>query len=104
MISDINKYIKVIKQKEEELKKDNIYKKKIKKSRIINKNITNINNGTINNGTINNNNLIVNQNVTINPFGKEDLSHISEEKYKIYIKQLLPGFIKFIQDVHFFTR
>lgn len=100
LIEDKNKYADIIKQKEEELKKDNIHKQELKKSKSINKNITNINNGTININN-NNNNVILNHNVNINPFGKEDLSHISEEKYKEYIKKLLPGFLKFIQDVHF---
>ena len=105
LIEDKNKYTEIIKQKEEELKKDNIHKQELKKSKSINKNITNINNGTINNNNINNNinnnNVILNHNVNINPFGKEDLSHIPEGNYKEYIKKLLPGLIKFIQDVHF---
>ena len=53
-----------------------------------------INNPTIN--TINQNNLVV-----INPFGKEDLSHITLEDYKKYLSGFFPGFIKFIEKVHF---
>ncbi len=70
---------------------------KLKKNLIIQntpQNIT-INNPTINN-TINQNNLVV-----INPFGKEDLSHITLEDYKKYLNGFFPGFIKFIEKVHF---
>jgi hypothetical protein len=60
-------------------------------------NINNIN-PTINNSTINNtqNNIIV-----VNPFGKEDLSHITIDDYKKYLNGFFPGFIKFIEKVHF---
>jgi len=53
----------------------------------------------INNNNINNinNNLYVN----INSFGKEDLSHITEKDYKKYMSGFFPGFIKFIEKIHF---
>ncbi len=53
--------------------------------------------------TINNNNTINTQNnlIVINPFGKEDLSHITIEDYKKYLNGFFPGFIKFIEKVHF---
>jgi len=54
------------------------------------------NNQVINNNTINNN-LIVN----INSYGKEDLSHITIDDYKKYLNGFFPGFIKFIQKIHF---
>ena len=54
-----------------------------------------INNNNINN--INNNNLYVN----INSFGKENLSHITEKDYKKYMSGFFPGFIKFIEKIHF---
>jgi hypothetical protein len=73
---------------------------KMNKTENVTKNITinnNINNNTINNNTINTqNNLIV-----INPFGKEDLSHITIEDYNKYLNGFFPGFIKFIEKVHF---
>jgi hypothetical protein len=51
-----------------------------------------------NNNTHNtNNNLIIN----INPLGKEDLSHITEADYKKYLSGFFPGFVKFIEKVHF---
>jgi hypothetical protein len=54
------------------------------------------NNITINNTINTQNNLVV-----INPFGKEDLSHISIEDYNKYLNGFFPGFIKFIEKVHF---
>jgi hypothetical protein len=50
------------------------------------------------NQTINNtqNNLVV-----INPFGKEDLSHITIQDYKNYLNGFFPGFIKYVEKVHF---
>jgi hypothetical protein len=55
-------------------------------------------NQTINNNTQNNtqNNLIV-----INPFGKEDLSHVKLQDYKNYLNSFFPGFIKYVEKVHF---
>ncbi len=112
MVQDINKIIeeknKLIEQKNKQLEiDDNKYireqllillkeNKELKKNTSQNtpQNIT-INNPTINN-TINQNNLVV-----INPFGKEDLSHITLEDYKIYLKGFFPGFIKFIEKIHF---
>ena len=52
-------------------------------------------NNNINN--INNNNLFVN----INSFGKENLSHITEKDYKKYMSGFFPGFINFIEKIHF---
>jgi len=48
--------------------------------------------------TINNtqNNLIM-----INPFGKEDLSHLSVEDYKKFLNGFFPGFLKYVEKVHF---
>jgi hypothetical protein len=69
---------------------------KLKKNLIIQntpQNIT-INNPTIN--TINQNNLVV-----INPFGKEDLSHITLKDYKKYLNGFFRGFVDFIEKVHF---
>ena len=51
-------------------------------------------NQTINNNT--QNNLIV-----INPFGKEDLSHVKLQDYKNYLNSFFPGFIKYVEKVHF---
>ena len=102
LLEEKNKYIDIIKQKEEELKIINNYKDEIKKYKLTSKKNININNGTINNNNnIINNNVIFNNNVNIKPFGKEDLSHISDNKYKEYIKKLLPGLLNFIKDVHF---
>jgi hypothetical protein len=48
--------------------------------------------------TINNtqNNLVM-----INPFGKEDLSHISLQDYKKYLNGFFPGLVEYIEKVHF---
>ena len=46
---------------------------------------------------ITNNNLMVN----INSFGNESLSHITINDYKRFLSGLFPGFIKFIEKVHF---
>lgn len=54
---------------------------------------------TINNPTINNN--TQNNIIVINSFGKEDLSHITEADYKKYLNNYFPGFIKFIEKIHF---
>ncbi len=51
----------------------------------------------VNNNKVINNNLIIN----INSFGKEDLSHITIDDYKKYLNGFFPGFIKFIEKVHF---
>lgn len=68
------------------------------------KNITNnnTNNGTINNTTnnnINNNNNTIN--ITMNPFGKEDLSHITDANYRKYMLDIFPGFINFITKIYY---
>ena len=49
-----------------------------------------------NNKTINNN-LVVN----INSFGNENLSHITTNDYKKFLSGFFPGFIKFIEKIHF---
>ena len=46
---------------------------------------------------ITNNNLMVN----INSFGNESLSHITINDYKRFLSGLFPGFIGFIEKVHF---
>jgi hypothetical protein len=58
-------------------------------NQVINNNINNINNT--------NNNLIIN----INPLGKENLTHITEADYKKYLSGFFPGFIQFIEKIHF---
>ena len=79
---------------EKEMKKLRITIAKLLKKRS-NINITNINN--ITNNKITNNNL----NININSFGKEDLSHITTEDYKRFLTGFFPGFIKFIEKIHF---
>jgi len=54
----------------------------------INKNITNNNN---------NNNMTIN----INSFGKESFDHITLDNYKRYLDGFFPGFINFIEKIHF---
>ena len=50
-----------------------------------------------NNNVTNNNNLFVN----LNSFGKENISHITEKDYNKYLTGFFPGFIKFIEKIHF---
>ena len=57
----------------------------------------NITNNKITNNKITNNNLMVN----INSFGNESLSHITINDYKRFLSGLFPGFIGFIEKVHF---
>jgi hypothetical protein len=106
-MNEKNKLLEEIKKKEELTEKNNeietlkdmvkqlLYDKS--KNNNIN-NINNINNKIINNnGIINNNNVVVN----INSYGKEDLSHITINDYKKYFTGFFPGFIKFIEKIHF---
>jgi hypothetical protein len=87
-------------------KVDIIFKKSdtntIKSSKNKSKNITN--------NTINNNNNIKNNiknitnnnlNININPFGQEDLSHITLKDYKKYLSGFFPGFVEYIKKIHY---
>lgn len=72
------------------------------------KNITNNNtNNTTNNNTNNTNNGIINNNknniynITLNPFGKEDLSHITNKQYIKFMKDIFPGFLNFVEKIHY---
>ena len=83
---------------------NNLKKELEKKDKIIN-NISNstVNNGTINdsainNGTVNNTN---NTNITINAYGKEDLSHITETDYKNIFNKCNSAIPMLIDLVHF---
>ena len=64
-------------------------------SKLLKKKSQNIN--ITNNNKITNNNLMVN----INSFGNESLSHITINDYKRFLSGLFPGFIGFIEKVHF---
>ena len=52
---------------------------------------------------INNNHNIINNNIniTINPFGKEDMSHITDANYKKYMLDIFPGFVNFITKIYY---
>ena len=47
-----------------------------------------------------NNNIYIN-NIQINSFGHEDMSHITEKDYQKYLSKLFSGFLQFIEDIHF---
>jgi len=79
-------------RQENELKKMRKDIAKLLKNQTKNINITN------NITNINSNNKLV---ININSFGKEDLSHITVEDYKKYLTGFFPGFIKFIEKIHF---
>jgi hypothetical protein len=111
IIEEKNKFVNIIAFNQEEINKDLTYKHKLnsckkeinKINKIIkNKNIQSINN-TNNINNINNGNIILNNsiNIHINSFGKEDLTHITDDKYKLYIKNLTDGILNYIKDVHF---
>ena len=57
-----------------------------------------------NNNNNNNNNIIINNNnlhININPFGEEDISHITDKDYKKFMTGFFPGFINFIKKIHY---
>jgi hypothetical protein len=59
--------------------------------------------GTLNNGTINNNtqnNITVTQNITIVPFGKEDLSMLTDEIKKKIVEREKRAFITLIDETY----
>lgn len=62
----------------------------------------NTNNGTVNNGTINNtqNNIAVTHNITIVPFGKEDLSMLTDEIKKKIVEREKRAFITLIDETY----
>ena len=97
------------------LEQINIYKLEVNKyNKMKDKIITEINKGNkiINNTSITNNNSNNTNNITnnitnnltvqiqINPFGKEDLSHITLEDYKKCLEQRFPGLFEYIRLVH----
>jgi hypothetical protein len=105
IIESKNKEIEEIKnnKQKEEVKK---LKKQLKKNKIqnIQQNIQNLQSANEINNNDNKNtniNITLNNNQNLNEFGKEDLSHITLDDYKYYITNLLPGFIKYIEDIHF---
>jgi hypothetical protein len=70
---------------------------------LLKKRSPNINITNINNNNNNNNNKVINNNlnVQINSFGNESLTHITNNDYKKFLSGFFPGFIKFIEKVHF---
>ena len=71
-------------------------------------NINNINNN-INNNDITNNTINVNFNINsddlkLNSFGKEDISHITKDEYKKILSTFFTGFIEYIKKIHFDDR
>ena len=53
------------------------------------------------NQTINNNNIQNNIVINVNSFNNENLDHISIDNYKKYLNGFFPGFIQFIEKIHF---
>jgi hypothetical protein len=68
--------------------------------------VANINNGTVNNGTVNNTQNIAitqnitTQNITIVPFGKEDLSMLTDEIKKSIVEREKRAFITLINETY----
>jgi hypothetical protein len=92
LVEEKNKFIEQqrIQQHNNEMKELRSTIAKLLKKKTQHINITN------NNKTINNN-LVVN----INSFGNESLSHITTSDYKKFLSGFFPGFIKFIEKIHF---
>ena len=61
----------------------------------INGNHNNLTNNT-NNNTIN-----INNNITINSYGKEDLSHITDKEYKVFINKMFLGLLALFEKIHY---
>jgi len=90
-----NEKNKILEYKKNQERNNEIKQLRIDMEKILKKQTTNITiNNTINN---NNNNLVIN----INPYGKENLSHITDTDYKKYLNGFFSGFTKFIEKVHF---
>ena len=109
LLENKNNYQTIIESKKKEIdeakyikknKENKELKKKLKNNQIqnIQQNANEINNNDNKNTNIN---ITLNNNQNLNEFGKEDLSHITIDDYKYYITNLLPGFIKYIEDIHF---
>jgi hypothetical protein len=111
---NVNRHIQnsCVVKKELEDKKNEIIKQKLilleEQNKILKNNNTtnnsNSNNSNSNNNitinttnTTNNNNM---NNIIINPFGKEDLSHIQIEDYLKFMNTFFPGFVGYIEKVH----
>jgi len=78
--------------------KDEIKKIREDMKKLLEKQFThNTQNITINKNITNNNNMMIN----INSFGKESLDHITLDNYKKYLNGFFPGFINFIEKIHF---
>jgi hypothetical protein len=97
----------LINEKNEIQKEKEIIERFLKNNNLNNNNSKNKNskiNNTTNNNNITNNinvNLMINN---INPFGKEDISHITPSEYKKILSSFFPGFIDFIKKIHFDDR
>jgi hypothetical protein len=97
-IKEENYKKEIEKEKEEKndiLKENNMMKKLILE--LLNKQSIQTSHNIINNITNNTqNNLIM-----INSFGKEDVSHITLADYKKILNGFFPGFVKYIEKIHF---
>lgn len=101
-ILELNKNIKLTKLKQELNNSKNIIDDdKNITNNITNNNITNNTNNKTLNITINNNINDNNNNIKINPFGKEDLSHITEDDYKRFISKCKDGLLAYIDKIYF---
>lgn len=97
LVEDKTKYIDILILKKDELDKQNIYINELKQCKKQHKKeIKEIKENMSNNNV----NAEINS-VRLRSFGKEDLSHITDDKYKQYIKKLFPGVLNYINDVHF---
>jgi uncharacterized C2H2 Zn-finger protein len=97
LIEDKNKLIEDKKQqdRDNEIKilRKQIEKLLQRKSHVINQTINQTINPTINNTR--------NSMIVINAFGKEDLSHLKIQDYIKYLNNFFPGFVGYIEKVHF---
>ena len=93
-----NKTLVICNNEDFEINKNNLNSNNSNNQNIINNNVTNnITNNTINNNTINNNNI----NITINPFGKENLESIKEKDILNILNDMFVSFSSALTKIHY---
>lgn len=97
LIEEKTKYNDILILKKDELDKQNIYKNELKECKKQHKKEIKEIKENLSNGNIN----AELNNIELRSLGNEDLSHITDEKYKDYIRKLFPGVLNYIKDVHF---
>jgi hypothetical protein len=97
LIEEKTKYNDILILKKDELDKQYIYINELKECKKQHKKEIKEIKENLSNGNIN----AELNNIELRSLGNEDLSHITDEKYKDYIRKLFPGVLNYIKDVHF---